>query len=222
MPGFLDKIVGGWQIAGTGNWRTNHATLPTNYYPTNVPLEVYGEKYKINDCRSGVCFPGFLYYNGYIPANQINSVDAQGRPNGVMGVPENYKPAVAPLIPWGSTALPPNAPSNTVLSQFWDTNNVWVPLNNGTVQRVTYNDGLVPWRNQYIRAPNQWFMDASLFKFTNITEKVSLRLNIDVFNVFNNPNNPIALSSTNDGILTTRNSGSPARVMQLTIRLSFC
>lgn len=221
MPGFLDKIIGGWQIAGTGNWRTNHGTLPTNYYPTNTPLEVYGEKYKIEDCRSGVCFPGFLYYNGYIPANQINSVNAQGRPNGVMGVPDNYKPAVAPLIPWGTTALPPNAPANTVLSQFWDTNNVWLPLNNNTVQRVIFNDGLVPWRNQYIRTPNQWFMDSSLFKFTNLTEKVSLRLNIDVFNVFNNPNNPTALSNTNDGILTTRNSGSAARVMQLTIRLSF-
>jgi hypothetical protein len=136
-------------------------------------------------------------------------------------VPENYKPAVAPLIPWGSTTLPPNAPANTNLSQFWDTNSVWVPLNNNTVQRVNYNDNLVPWRNQYIRAPNQWFMDASLFKNTKITEKVSLRVNIDIFNVFNNPNNPTAISPTNDGILTTRNSGSPARVMQMSVRLIF-
>lgn len=221
MPGFLEKIIGGWQIAGTGHWRTNHVILPTNYYPTGAPLEVYGEKYKIEDCRSGVCFPGFLYYNGYIPANRINSVDAQGRPNGVMGVPENYKPAVAPLIPWGSTTLPPNAPANTNLSQFWDTNNVWVRLNNNTVQRLNYNDNLVPWRNQYIRAPNQWFMDVSLFKFAKITERISLRLNIDFFNVLNNPNNPTAISNTNDGILTTRNSGSPARVMQMSVRLSF-
>jgi hypothetical protein len=184
-----------------------------------VPLEKYGEKYKIEDCRSGVCFPGFLYFNGYIPANQINSVNAQGRPNGVMGVPEGFKPAAAPLIPWGSTALPANAPANTVLSQFWDTNNVWLPLNNNTVQRLTFNDNLVPWRNQYMRGPNQWFMDASLFKFTNIGEHLTLRLNIDFFNVFNNPNNPTAVTS--DGILTTRNSGSPARVTQLTVRLSF-
>ena len=219
LPGFVDKIVGGWQVAGTGNWRTNHFTLPTNIYPTDVPLERYGEKYKINDCRSGQCFPGFLYFNGYIPANQINSVDAQGRPNGVMGVPENYKAAAAPLIPWGTTALPANAPANTVISQFWDTNNVWVPLNNNTVQRLTFNNNLVPWRNQWMRAPNQWFMDASLFKFVNIGERASLRLNIDFFNVFNNPNNPTTVTS--DGILTTRNSGSPARVMQLTVRLSF-
>ena len=37
-------------------------------------------------------------------------------------------------------------------------------------------------------------LDASLFKFTNITEKVALRLNIDFFNVLNNPNNPTAVS----------------------------
>lgn len=219
MQGFLEKLFGGWQLAGTGNFRSNYFTLPTENYPTGNPIERYGEKYPIEDCRSGVCFPGFLYFNGYIPANQINSVNAQGRPNGVMGVPADYKPAVAPLIPWGTTTIPDNAPANTNMSQFWDTNNVWVPLNNNTVQRVNFNDNLVPWRNQYMQAPNQWFLDASLFKFTNIGEKAALRLNIDFFNVLNNPNNPITVAG--DGILTTRNSGSPARVVQLTVRLQF-
>ena len=36
----------------------------------------------------------------------------------------------------------------------------------------------------------QWFQDASLFKFTKLTEAVTLRFNVDFFNVFNNPNNP--------------------------------
>jgi hypothetical protein len=59
---------------------------------------VYGYKYPIQDCRSGNCFPGYLWWNGYIPANRINSVDASGKPNGIMGVPADYKPAQAPLI----------------------------------------------------------------------------------------------------------------------------
>jgi hypothetical protein len=138
-----------------------------------------------------------------------------------MGVPDNYRPAGAPLIPWGSTTLPANAPANTQLSQFYDTNNVWVPLSNGQVQRLTFNDNMHPWRNQFVNGVNQWFMDASLFKFTNLTEKVSLRINIDFFNVFNNPNNPNMSNGNSDGILGTRNSGSPARVTQLTVRLSF-
>jgi len=216
--GVLDGIVGGWQIAGLGNIRTNYWTLPTDIYPIGGRnIEVYGYKYPIQDCRSGACYPGYLWWNGYIPANRINSVDANGLPNGVMGVPTDYKPAAQPLIPAGSTALPPNAPANTVVSQFWDTNNVWIPLNDGTVQRVTFNDNLHPWRNQYMPGVRQWFQDISLFKFIKITEQTSLRFNVDFFNVFNHPNNPTAIGG--DGVLATRNSGSAARVTQVGLRL---
>jgi Carboxypeptidase regulatory-like domain len=216
--GVVDKIVGGWQVAGLGSIRTNYWTLPTNIYPTTGQnIEVYGYKYPVQDCRSGVCYPAYLWWNGYIPPNRINSVDANGKPNGIMGVPANYKPAAAPLIPWGTTAMPPNAPAGTNVSQFWDTNTVWIPLNNGTVQRVAYNDGLHPWRNQYMPGVRQWFQDASAFKFVSLKEGLTLRFNVDFFNVFNNPNNPNSIGG--DGILAVRNSGSGARVTQLGLRL---
>jgi hypothetical protein len=217
--GVIDKVIGGWQVAGLGSIRTNYWTLPTNVYPTSTQnnVEVYGYKYPIQDCRSGLCFPGYLWWNGYIPANRINSVDANGKPNGVMGVPANYKPAAQPLIPWGSTAMPANAPAGTVVSQFWDTNTVWLPLNNGTVQRTTFNDNLHPWRNQYMPGVRQWFQDASLFKFVKFNDRVSMRFNVDFFNVFNNPNNPNSIGG--DGVLAVRNSGSGARVTQLGLRL---
>jgi hypothetical protein len=48
---------------------------------------------------------------------------------------------------------------------------------------------------------------------------VRFRLNVDFFNVLNNPNNPIAV--TNDGLLSARNSGSPARVTQLSGHLNW-
>lgn len=217
--GVVEKFIGGWQVASLGNWRTNYFTLPTGAYPTTGKnIELYGNKYPIQDCRPGkACSPGFLYWNGYIPANQINSYDAAGKPNGVMGLPENYKAAAQPLIPWGSTALPPNAPAGTSLQSFWDTNTVWLPLNNGTVQRTTFQDNLHPWRNQFLPGINQWFMDASLYKFANISERVTMRFNVDFFNVLNNPNNPTGIGA--DGIQSTRNSGSAGRVTQLTLRL---
>ena len=200
-----------WWSLPTGNW-----TFPNN-------LEIYGTKYKIQDCRSGVCYDGWLYYNGYISPNRINSYDSSGKPNGVMGVPANYKPAGAPLIPWGSTALPPNAPANTNVSQFWDTNTVWVPLNNGTVQRTTYNDNNHPWRkdgftSQLIPGVSQWGQDASLFKFMKLTEGVTLRFNVDFFNVFNVPGNILPNAM---GIIETRNSQNAARVMQLSARFAW-
>jgi hypothetical protein len=218
MSGWLDNIVGGWQVAGLGSWRTNYFLLPQTAYPTSADsIEEYKYQYPIEDCRSGLCRPGFLWWNGYIPENQINRVDANGKPTGVMGVPENYQPAAQYLIPWGSTALPANAPANTNVSSFWDTNTAWVPLNNGSVVRTTFNDGLHPWRNQYRNGPNQWFQDASLFKFINIREQLKLRINLDAFNVFNNPNNPTGVGG--DGILSTLNSGSAARQLQVTLRL---
>lgn len=218
--GVLNKLIGGWQIAGMGSLSSTYVALPTNFWPTGTPIEQYGYKYPIQDCTAGgVCYPGYLWYNGYIPANRINSVDANGRPNGIMGVPANYKPAVAPLIPWGSTALPPNAPANTNVSGFWDTNNVWIPLNNGTVQRVVFNDNLHPFRQQYIPSTLQWNVDSSIFKSIPIKESVVLRFNADFFNVFNHPGNPSGVATT--GILNTRNSGVAARVLQLTGRLTW-
>ena len=75
--------------------------LPTDMYPTGAPVQYYGHKYPIQDCRSGSCLPGYLLWNGYIPAHQINSHDPKtGQPNGVMGVPSDYKPAASPLWPY--------------------------------------------------------------------------------------------------------------------------
>ena len=51
------------------------------------------------------------------------------------------------------------------MSSFWDTNTVWIPLSNGTVQQTTYNNNLNPWRNQYVPLPFLRSMDASAIKF---------------------------------------------------------
>ena len=218
--GAMSKLIGGWQVSGTGFLVSRYWTLPTDVYPTTGnSIEIYGYKYPIEDCTSGICYPGYLWWNGYIPSNRINSKDANGKPNGIMGVPADYQPSTSFLITQGQTTLPANAPANTNLSSFWDTNNVWVPLRDGSVQRVAFDNGLNPWRNQYMRGPNQWFQDASLFKSVNFTEKVALRFAVDFFNVFNNPNNPTSVAAT--GILSTRNSGSAARTTQLGARLSW-
>jgi hypothetical protein len=216
----LDKVVGGWQLAGIYTLYSNYFSLPTgNWNFTGVPIQMYGYQYPIQNCTGGSCVPGYLWWNGYIPANLINSHDAAGNPNGYEGIPANYKPAVTPLIPWGQTAMPANAPAGTNVSQYWDTNTVWVPLKNNTVQRVSYNNGLNPWRNQYLPSIIQWNLDASLFKNVPIHESVNLRFAVDFFNVFNHPNNPNTVGG--DGMLSTRASGLPARVLQLGLRVNW-
>ena len=57
-------------------------------------------------------------------------MNAYGVPDGIEGVPANYQSADLPTIPWPAGGQPGAAGST-----YWDTNDVYVKLNNGT-QRV--------------------------------------------------------------------------------------
>jgi hypothetical protein len=216
---WLDRAVGGWQVAGLGTLRSTYFTLPTSgaMFPTGTPVEVYGYKYPIQNCTSGRCVPGYLWWNGYISPNLINSHDANGKPNGYEGVPANYKPAVTYLIPWGA-GLPANAPAGADPQDYWNSNTTWVTLNDGSVRQTSWA-GLIPLQNQYRPSVLQWSLDASLFKTIPITEQVRLRFQADFFNVLNHPGSPNSVSSA--GFLSEQNSGNAARTIQLSLRLNW-
>ncbi len=215
---FLDGVIGGWQIAGTGSYTSRYWSLPTSNWGSLGNVEVYGTKYPIQNCSSGTCIPGYLYWNGYISPPLINRTDAAGNCTGICGVPANYTPSSLPLIPYGSTTLPPNAPSNTQISTYWETQDVWVKLDNGSAVRTGYNPGLHPWHDQFMSGPWAFNLDASAFKIIAVTEAVNLRLNADFFSVLNNPGlgNP-----GSNGILSTQSSSNSPRVLQLTLRLTW-
>ena len=63
---FLNTVIGGWQLAGSGTYQSRYFSLPTNNYGPTSSIQIYGEKYPIRDCTSGICQPGFLFWNGYI------------------------------------------------------------------------------------------------------------------------------------------------------------
>jgi hypothetical protein len=226
----LDKFIGGWKLAGLGNMSLGNTwSLPTgNWVFTGEPVVQYGYNVPVMDCTASTltapnkCYPGYLFYNGYIPTNKINSVDANGNPNGIMGVPADYKPVQVPLIPWGSTTLPLNAPANTNVASYWDTNNVWIPMKDGSAPQMTsYAPGLHPWRNQGRHGiARTWITDASLFKTIRFTESVNMRLNVDFFNVLNAPGNANG-SPASTGVISARSSTNSPRVLQLSIRVSW-
>ena len=62
-------------------------------------------------------------------------------------------------------------------------------------------------------------MNASVYKTVPITERVRLRINLDAFNVFNQPGLP--MPDNNTGILSLRTSGQGARVLQYSARLTW-
>jgi len=212
----LNTLIGGWQVAGNGTLTSRYFQLPTGNWGPQGAVEVYGKKYPVQDCRSGVCYDGWLYWNGYIPANRINSTDPRtGRPNGVMGVPDSYRPFMTPIIPTpkdGGSASDPNFP-------FYETNNVVVRLNNGVDQRVGFDTALHPLQNQFVLGPMIWNMAGSAFKTIPITERVFLRVNADFLNnVFNMPGTTMPAG---DGVILNRTSANSPRVLQLTMRLTW-
>jgi hypothetical protein len=57
---FWNEVVGGFQIAGSGQVLSQDFTITSsNWGPTNPP-HVYKHKAPITDCRSGVCHPSYL------------------------------------------------------------------------------------------------------------------------------------------------------------------
>jgi len=127
---------------------------------------------------------------------------------------QSAQPSHQPI--WPTPANPSPSDPNFAL---YGTNLVVVPLKNGTQQRIAYDNGLNPLRNQFIPGPWAWTVNSSLFKIVPVTERVKLRLNMDAFNVFNMPGNQ--LPDANTGILSLRNSNNAPRQLPWTLRLSW-
>jgi hypothetical protein len=242
--GFLGGLIGGWKLSGTGTILNTWYSRPTGQWGEFGNFETYGKKYKIMDCRATPalatnaaderCTPGYLWFNGYISNRVINSKNAAGLRNGVYGLPDNYKPAQAPVIPWPVGGLPTD-PNNAD----YDTNVVYIPLINSAAnancdlskgprvscQRVGVDTGYHPWRNQYQIGPYNWVMDASLLKFFTIKERLRLRVNIDFFNMFNiqglNTPNAEGIVSLSNSYNPNNQNGFKPRQLQGTLRLEW-
>jgi len=225
---FLNALIGGWKMAGSGTIVSSWYALPANQWGEFGDIKVYGKTQRITDCRATPatatnqrderCFEGYLFFNGYISERFINSVNAAGLRNGVYGLPDDYKPVQKPVNPW-----PKGGKTGDPGSTLWDTNTVTLTLTNGARQQVTPDTGLHPFRNQFRLGPFNWSQDASILKFFNLTEGgVRLRVNFDVFNVFNTQG---LVTPAANGISSLQNSyggfGMRPRQVQINARLEF-
>jgi hypothetical protein len=212
----MNALIGGWQTAGSLTLNSSYTTVTTNFFGPYNHIQTYGTQYPIQNCTSGVCYNGYLYWNGYIQANLINRKNAAGQCTGICGIPSNYQPFAQPFYPTpanGGSSSDPN-------SQYYESNTVFVPLANGTTQALAYNPGLNPMQNQYFLGPFHWTMTASLFKTVHLTEKMLLRINADFLNnVFNMPGTPNP--SGTSGLISTQGSANSPRTLQLTGRITF-
>jgi len=200
----LNALVGGFQVAFVGRVVSqSFAPTSTNWGATS-PVTLYKGSAPITDCRSGVCRPAYLWFNGY-----VSPAVAGAAKNGVIGLPSDYAPYLAPI-------------NNTPGAPNFGNNNVPVTLGNGNQVFTAYSPGPAganPYSQTILQGPKNFATDISLYKVFPITERVQLRLNVDAFNAFNiqglvNPN-------ATDGIQSIQTSYWTPRQIQFTARLSF-
>ncbi|HZT37442.1 MAG TPA: carboxypeptidase-like regulatory domain-containing protein [Bryobacteraceae bacterium] len=212
----LDALVGGYQVAFVGQVRSQSFQVASGNWGATSQIHVYKSSVPVNDCRSGVCRPAYLWFNGYLPPTVINAAK-----NGVTGIPADYVPYEAPI-------------NNTPGTPNFGNNNVTVTLKNGTQVVTAYAPGPAPaatstssttfsapnaFAHTILPGPNNYVADVSLFKIFSITENVKLRFNVDAFNAFNiqgrvNPN-------ASDGVESLQTSYWTPRQIQFTARLTF-
>jgi hypothetical protein len=206
MNKWIDAVAGGWEVASTGRMLSQRFAPSTSYYqPTTA--KIYKKQYKTSDCRSGTCYKGYMWFNGYIPANKVNVA------TGVSGIPTDYSAYNGPLIRTpadGGSKSDPNY-------NYYDSNSTMVTLTNGSSVRTTYNPDLSPVRAVSFAGPFNCAANASMFKAFPMGHGTSLRVNADFFNVFNvqGLNNP----DTGSGLISLRSSNNSPRQMQLSARL---
>jgi hypothetical protein len=201
---FVDAVLGGYQVAFVGQVRSQSFDVATGNWGATSPVHVYGSSVPVNDCRSGVCHPAYLWFNGYVAPTVVN-----GAKNGVSGIPSNYVPYLAPI-------------NNTPGTPNYGNNNVPLTLSNGKQVLTGYSpgpSGANPFSHMALLGPTNYNADISLYKVFSLTERVKLRVNVDAFNAFNiqgrvNPN-------TTDGIESLQTSYWTPREIQFTARVSF-
>ncbi len=201
---WLDALVGGYQVAFVGQLLSQSFQVAAGNWGATSAIQAYGSAAPINDCRSGVCHPEDLWFNGYLSPTVINASK-----NGASGLPANYTPYLAPIN---------NVPG---ISNF-GTNNVTVTLKNGKQVVTGYSPGPVganPFSQTVLLGPYNFNADISLYKVFALTERIQLRINVDAFNAFNIQGrvNP----STTDGTESFLTSYWTPRQIQLSARITF-
>ena len=210
----LNELVGGFQIAGAGGVVSeDFAVTNTNWGPTN-PLHVYKHGARVTDCRSGVCYQNFEWFNGYVAPTVISGNECAGASTKIVsGLPSGWAPYQSPI----DTTC-----SATSTDKYYGQNAVNITLANGKTGEIGFApgpQGTNPYSHTVLNGPFNWTSDASLFKVFPIKESISMRFNMDIFNAFNvqGYNNP----SGTDGVENMLSSHNTPRQVQFTLRLTF-
>ncbi|MGA7159151.1 MAG: carboxypeptidase regulatory-like domain-containing protein [Acidobacteriaceae bacterium] len=219
---FVDELTGGYQIAGAGTVLSQYfKPTATNFGGSNpigggslAPVQIYKHAYPVNDCRSGVCYKEFQWFNGFIDPLVTENPCGSATISGLSG----HLPYQTPVDMATGTVTCTKGVAKASNTNYL-TNNVPVALSNGATVQVAYSPGpsVNPYTHATLRGPFNYNADISLFKVFPLNERVTIRINVDAFNAFNiqgyvNPDPTTGLQSLLTSYWTPRQLQFTARV----------
>jgi hypothetical protein len=193
--GVLNHLIGGWQVAFIGDWRSGLWTgVSSSLYLFGDPSLGADQRLKLNIFGRSQR----LWFRGDFDPTLATGVD-QSKLQQLVPVDRSQRL----LRPVGTN---------------FD-NRIPQALSNGTVVNTTITD-LLNWNaRNFFRGPGSWNQDLSLFKNISITEKLKTRLTADFFNALNHPIDVNPNASTGLQDLSTQ-ANSP-RIIQFSLRVEW-
>lgn len=193
----LEQVVGGWQVAAIGEWRSgNWLSTDSNLILQSDPTLSSDERLLLT--RNGL--PERLWFRGFFDPTLNTS-----------GVDQSALQQLVPVDPTQRSLGTLNANG---------TNQVTVTLADGTTRLVNYYGGAYnPSARNFFKGPGWWNVDFTAFKNFNFTESTQLRIQADFFNVFNHPNDPDPNPTT--GLQDLWRQSNDPRIIQLGLRFTW-
>ncbi len=209
LPGYKSKsrFLGGWQLSGFGQWQSGSPftilASDVEFVQINQSGNFQGQfvgRFNLNEVRQGNTIIRTQYNAGRASGTLYNAAFARPNVRDLALLTRRTCPDITQC--YFNVRQNPNDPESALLPAYGRFGNLG--------------------RN-VLRGPVQKRIDLSLQKTTKLSERVSLELKMDVFNIFNfvnfaNPNSDTG-DETDFGQIT-RTVGAP-RVMQFGIKLRF-
>ena len=191
----LDKVVGGWQIAYIGTWRSGL------WSGVNSGRYLFGDPTLSEDQRLEMNIFGRtqrLWFRGDFDTSQAKNVDA-AKLNQLIPLDRSQRV----LKPVGS------AFDNRIAQRLGD----------GSIRQTPITDMLNWNARNFFRGPGSWNQDLSIFKNIKFGERVNTRFTADFFNVFNHPLDLAPNDTT--GLQDLSRQANDPRIIQFSLRVEF-
>jgi len=200
VSGPLNQLIGGWQIAGIGDWRGGFwQSVSTSRFQSGNPRLDADQRLEMTygDTHRRLWFAGDF--------NPSLATDVTGGDLTAL-VPQDRSQRT--VRPWG-----PDCGGS------YNNNRQAVTLADGTCYNAAVGDFYNWFPRASIIGPGAWNVDLSVFKNFRIKERANIRFTADFFNAFNHPNDNSPDATT--GLQNLCCQANEPRIVQFSLRIDW-